>query len=207
MTDGEARLLADFAPTSSLLRPCRCVKGDTNVGKLSGVTVGRDAQEATKKTRRKDSRGEASGRAEERRETRRRRVAGGDVRRKEERGGEARADKAIQSAWRLIAREEVARRPEGATRGREEPTRCPKVAMRGHGWGRSGAERSLNAARRAGLSPEPNLEIGERRQGRAPRPLTDASTVTPTVSALWNSNRHGKQSQPSNRYARYRSWR
>ncbi len=165
---------------------------------LSGVTVGRDAQEATKRTLLMEGRGETRGRAEERRESRRRRGA--------DSGGEAQARRGVSEANDDVSRraspseprEEGTRRPEGATRVREEPTRCPRVAMRGHGWGRSGAERSLNAARCAGLSPELNLKIGERRQGRAPRPLTDASTVTPTVSARWNSNRQ----QPNGRQTR-----
>ncbi len=150
-----------------------------------------------------EGRGEASGRAEERRETRRRRFA--------DSGGEAQARQGVSEANDDVSRraspfeprEEETRQPEGATRGCEEPTRCPRVAMRGHGWGRSGAERSLNAARCAGLSPELNLKIGERRQGRAPRPLTDASTVTPTVSALWNSNRQdSNRQQPNGRQTR-----
>ncbi len=49
----------------------RKILGET----LSVVTIGRDAQKATKETRHRDSRGEARGRAEERRETRHRRCA------------------------------------------------------------------------------------------------------------------------------------
>ncbi len=137
---------------------------------LSGVTVGRDAQGATKETRRRDSRGEARGRAEGiprakraakraqrgvRRETR--------CRRRVDSGGEAQARRGVSGANDDVSRraspfeprEEVARRPEGATRGREEPTRCPRVAMRAHACGRSRAD--CSQARRDAQDLSPSL--------------------------------------------------
>ncbi len=65
MAGREARLLADFASTLSLHRPCRRIKEDASAGKLSGVTEGRDdAQGETKRTHDRGSRARANGRAE-----------------------------------------------------------------------------------------------------------------------------------------------